>query len=309
MKRVGDLFKESWVEYKFNFKFFVLILVLLSFIPGLIFYFSNVLFEIKSDTLVNNMDILSSKEVWNSIFSSSLINYFMLAFFIGLLAFILGLWATSSIIYSVLNGKKKIKLSESLKGGLKYLWKYFLLSVFVVLVIVALIAVVVVIVGALFSFSGISAKVFAGIISIILFILLFLTVFYLGVNWVFAPYILIGEKKKVFSSLKSSRALVIGRWWTIFGYIALIAIILFAISLGFSIVSGVIQGLISFPYLKDAFIGGLDNLNPETLFPLKTQIILNLIGNIFNFAASLITIPLGLIFIKNFYFDLKKGKK
>lgn len=101
------------------------------------------------------------------------------------------------------------------------------------------------------------------------------------IYWLFAAYILVGENKGVIDSIKRSKQVVRGRWWRVFGYYLLLMLVFMGISLIFSIPGSILR------YIFQSEI----------------------IYNIFSLASYSITVPLGILFLKNFYLDLKANLK
>lgn len=221
----GDLFSKSWGEYKQNFGTILKIFLVLSLIPSLILIIV---------ALNDNFSIL----VW--IFS----------FIFIVLSFIM----TISIIYlSIYQKKNVMNFGESVKGGLGYFWKYFLLTLLIVVCLIPL------------------------------FLLLIIPGIIFAIYWVFAPYVLIKENVGPWEAMKRSKVIVNGRWWGTFGYMVLLMIVITLIQLPFRI------GII-FSYMGN-------------------NIAFSLISSIIPLFAFLITTPLTIFFMKNFYLDRKGGKK
>ena len=107
MKRFGELFKESWKEYKENF-----ILIL-----GIFFLFYALPYFLMSFLKTPNLNAILAQGI-----STSDIYYFIAS----LLIFIIGAFMTCSLIYNSLYKKKKMGFKETLSGGKKYFLKYFL---------------------------------------------------------------------------------------------------------------------------------------------------------------------------------------
>lgn len=79
-----------------------------------------------------------------------------------------------------------------------------------------------------------------------LYLLLIIPGIIFSVYWMFSPYILINEKKGIINSMRESKKLVDGKWWTIFSYTLLIFLIIIAVN----IIASFIPLLGSFiPYL------------------------------------------------------------
>ena len=135
---------------------------------------------------------------------------------------------------------------ESIKGGLNYFWKYLGLSIVLI------------------------------IFLFLLFLLLIIPGIIFLIYWLFAPYVLIAENKKIMESLKRSKEIVKGRWWHVFGYFLL-----------FSIILGIILFILTIPN-----------------FFLSSGILKLIINQVY----TLISVPLSLLFFRNFYYDLIKNK-
>ncbi|MDP3026248.1 MAG: hypothetical protein Q8N63_00960, partial [Nanoarchaeota archaeon] len=94
-----------------------------------------------------------------------------------------------------------------------------------------------------------------------------------------------------------------GRWWSTFGFLLLFGLIAFGISIVFSIISSLVFPSLTVQLLRTNINEGL------SLPPLSIVITMGFISKIFNLLASLITTPLGILFFKNFYLDMKKTAK
>jgi hypothetical protein len=132
------------------------------------------------------------------------------------------------------------------------------------------------------------------IFLILLFLLLIVPGIIFGIYWVFASYVFFDRKEKIRPSLKQSREIVKNRWWKTFGYFLLICIIIGFISL--------VINIIQFPTVV---ISGLHIFN-DTPLSLGFLGIFSLMNLIARFCASLVTVPLGILFFKNFYLKMKK---
>ena len=303
MENLGELFSNSWKELKENFKSFLLILILLSFIPSLIFFVIEI-FWLKDFLSLGFGSGLQPD-------SSQIIPLFTGPKFILLsLAFIamifIGNWLYTSLIYNSLYKKKKMSVGESLRGGKKYFWKFFGLMIIMLLVFSLPVFVLMGIIAGIVFLTQAS-----GIGLIILFILLFsliligyfIFIIYLGVKWLFSPYALIGENKGIIDSLKESSKLVKGKWWRTFGYLILLVLIIIAISIVFSIPAMIINVILSIAY------GVSGQANPLSSGFSDYFVITSIVSFIFNMLSQIIAVPFVVFFIKNFYLERKKGAK
>ena len=127
-----------------------------------------------------------------------------------------------------------------------------------------------------------------------LFLLLIIPAIIFGIYWIFGIYVLLDEKKGILESLKRSREIVRGRWWKVFGYFILIVLILMGISSIFSIIQ-----------LPTEIIYKIKVANNDPI-SLGFFITSSLLSWISDFLYMLISIPFLILFLKNFYFDLKK---
>ncbi len=266
MKRFGELFGESWREYKGNFRVFAIIFLLLAVIPALVYFFVPIfMFQPFSSELLalNQSGQTENLGQLSELFFSN-INYFILLGVLLIIMVLFSMFMSASFIYNSLYRKKEMSVKETLLGGKKYFWKYFLFSIVY------------------------------GIFLMGLFLLFIIPGLIFMVFWVFGFYVLIGENKGISESLKNSHKIVRGNWWKVFGFLILFGLIGFGISLGFSILGGIINLIIGIP----AFIAGSSNI----------VLIKNFISQLVSLGARLITIPLGILFVKNFYLDMKGSK-
>lgn len=133
-----------------------------------------------------------------------------------------------------------------------------------------------------------------------LFLLLIVPGIIFAVFWSFGAVVLIAENKKAREALKRSHELVNGKWWTVLGYTILLGLISAAIGLGF--------GVIKIPTYIWLLIDTTNNpgLYADGSLPTMVSLIHAWVSQIANLLAQFVTVPLSLLFIKNFYLSLKK---
>lgn len=195
---------------------------------------------------------------------------FVLGILVGILSFLLSVYLSCCLISSVLEKKTKISLKESLILGKKNFFRYFWYYIVFMLFLIGL------------------------------FILFIIPGIIFGVFWVFSAYILIKEKKGIIESLKESKKLVNGRWWNTLGNVLLLIIIFIGISALISIIFGIVSAIIVPSYFVALFSGVSV---PPTGIAWHVVQLLSLAGD---FVMNIITIPLGILFLKNLYLDRKK---
>lgn len=268
--RFGEIFGKSWREYKQNFKVILIIFLLLSVIPTLVYYIVTIPFSLQFSKLASP----KLSEVLLVIFN---LKYLIPAIICWLVLIILGILMSASFVYNSLYRKKEMSVKETLTGGKKYFWKYFLFSIVYGIFLTGLFL--------LFIIPGIIFMIF----------------------WIFAAYVLIGEDKGILESLKISHEIVKGKWWKIFGFALLFGLITIAISIGFSIVGGIINLIISLPFISKGFSAtSLEALRTGSMIiPTYISIVAGFVKQIFSLGANLIIVPLGILFFKNFYVDMR----
>lgn len=287
-KTFSDLFSDSWKELKENFKAYAVIIFLLSFIPSVIMYALLFVLGYNAGSLIENPSFSEIAPV-------------IIPFFIIMIIIIfLSIWMHASLVYNSFYKKKTMNIRESLKGGIKYFWKYFLLYILIGIIIIGIIGILIIIgiiIYALLKFNPVAVIIFI-VLFFIFMAAVILYVIWLAVSWVFSIYVLIGENKGIIDSLKSSKKLVKGKWWKTFGYILLIGIILGVISAVISI-----PGLIINYILNPNIFSQTASIEPNVLIATES------VSLIFNFLASLIAVPLSILFFKNFYLARRKEMK
>ena len=194
--------------------------------------------------------------------------FFVLSIIIGIASFLLSIFCYTCIIYSSLNKKKFIKFSESVRGGKEHFLRYL------------------------------GYSIVAGIFIIGLLILLVIPGIIFGIFWCFSAFIFIRERKGILASLKESHKLVKGKWWKTFGFILLFFIIIVVISILISFLTELVNIIINPQIIK--------SLLDKSFYSSPIWYVNDFISLIGGFISNLISLPLGFLFIKNFYLDRKK---
>ncbi len=119
------------------------------------------------------------------------------------------------------------------------------------------------------------------VFSFLLFILFIIPGIIFSIYWIFSVYIFAGQKKGILASMKESRKIVRGKWWRVFGYYLLMALIV----VGFFFVFWILGLIVS----SFAFLSGL-------------------VGFISSIFYHSLVAPFSIIFLKNFYLQIKKEK-
>ena len=320
---LGEVFSATWQDYKKNFK-----LVLKSFwwfnilptiVLGAIFLVVLVLF-LSSISQFGSQDYAStaysglSSLTGNAIRDSASMNSFgyLAVFVVFIIVFVVAMivfsiYLGTTLYYASFYNEKNMRFKQAASGGSRYFWKFLGLSVLILLFIWLLYVpgvLSVIIDVVLWSMLDMTLKVVLVLLSITLFILAFIFSLYLGVSWLFSPYVLVRENKRITESMKFSRQMTKGRWWKVFGYFLLVGLIAGGINMVFAIPSFFISffvSLFSFALLATRNMAGYVIL-----------LVLSLgIKYIFNLAASIVITPFIIFFFKNFYLEIrtKKGKK
>ncbi len=244
-KGFGELFSDSFEEYKKKFIYFLKSFFYLQVIPALILgAIALILIIVLSLSGAFSFDVLNAEVIEQG--SVSLENFISLPLliiliivFVILFLILFYFYLISSISYiyiSFINTKKEIKFKTIFDESKRYFWKYF---------------------GLIIVMS---------ILLVLLFLLLIIPGVIFLVYWIFSTFILIREDTGIWGSMKRSKLIVKGKWWTVFGY-SLLLLLLTCLS-----------SLVTFIPI----IGWL--------------------------AYSLFVPPFVVIFFKNFYLDLRKGK-
>lgn len=190
---------------------------------------------------------------------------------------------------------------------------YFITSLFLSLIsgLLSFLAYVSITFGALrgkkFSFSealhegkknywrAISYTIVVSIFIILLFMLLIVPGIVFAVYWIFAYFVFLNEKKGIIDSLSTSYNMVKGKWWMTFGYGLLLMLIIIGISIIFSI-----------PSFASGFLYAISAFGNKLSVNLVAT--MSAVGFLFSAISQLITTPLSIIFMKNFYLTMGKKK-
>lgn len=265
---------ESWKGFKENFLAILSLFILLSVIPSLILGYIGLPMKNVSSPL--------------DFYSTSQGNLYLVLSF--LFMFLTTLLSASILVMSFSN--KKLKFKEAISSGSRY-WilytiLYILISIFTVLLAIpSAIAI---------YFAVLSANTPLLILGIALFAL----PIYFMTKSILALPILVGENKKIFPSIKRSFEITKGKFWKVFFSLFLIALILLIVTELF----GTIGYLIN-------YASGNATISTDAATNLQSIVYTNaglFIQQIFALAASLISLPLTLIFFKNLYLEIKEKK-
>jgi hypothetical protein len=142
------------------------------------------------------------------------------------------------------------------------------------------------------KFFGFSVVIF--VFVLLLTLLLIIPGIIFGVYWIFAACIFLDKKETIKKSLKKSKEMVKGRWWKTFGFYLLFGLILIGFSIVISIVNAPSAAIMMFHILNG------------TEFGIGLLITNSVLSMVYNFLVSLIGVPLSVLFVKNFYFEMKK---
>lgn len=269
--KFGELFGYSWSEYKYNFRIFAIIFLIFAAIPALLNYIVSIpigLEYYKAGT--GHIDTLA-----NIVRSK----YFFLSITTTIITVILNLFMAASLTYNSIYRKRFMGVKETLIGGKKYFWKYLLFSIVYTIFIMGL------------------------------FILLIIPGIIFIIYWIFGPFVLVGTNKGILDSLKESHIIVKGNWWRVLKLLFLFGLVGLLISIGFYIVGGLINLSMKIPFLLDAIkeSGFLAAFAIQTIPP-SILVISEIIHRIFQLGAQLILTPLGILFAKNLFLDMRKEK-
>ena len=130
------------------------------------------------------------------------------------------------------------------------------------------------------------------ILGIIVFVLLSLVltipfIIYI-IYWSFSAFVLIDQNIGVWKSIKKSKEIIKGHWWLVFGYLILISIIAFIALI-----------VVSLPQIISALL--------ILVSPILGWIAY-VIGTLIRIVGQLLITVFVMLFIKNFYLELKSKK-
>ncbi len=283
-KRFSDLFSESWKEFKLNWKIFLVILILLSFIPSLVMRAFVYFFQPEILKSLENADI--------SQIMPMLFNFYLPFLIIFLIIFVLGTWMNSSFIFNSVYKKKYMSVNETLKGGRKYFWRLLGLTLFSGLIL----GVPFFLINIFGIYLNLIETSIIMIIYWLIFVLYILFFIWIIICWIFSAYILIRENKGIIDSLKLSKRLIKGKWWRTFGYLFLFILIIGGIVLIIALIWFLINFIINPNYFND-----LMNQTPNLLN--------EIVSLAFGYIINIFFVPLSIFFLKNLYLARKNEMK
>jgi len=338
---IGELLEKSWKDYKLSFKIFLKAYFWFHILPYLIVgllilvigwpFISSMITDIQ--TLEANIAAMQQNPAFQgmemqdvtetgfggglgSLFGitgkavsdslgpefNSIMNYviiiFIVVFLVGIIMAIFGLFLYLTIYFaSLYNEKGKMTFSQAARGGIKYFWKFIGLTLYIILIIllIYLPATLSMLLAILTFATGIIAL---GILFVLLSVGLFiggliLTV-YLTISWAFSLFVIIRENTGIREAMRRSRLIIKGRWWKVLGYMIVISLIAMLINLGVSVPAYVINRIFSIIYANSVVI---------------YFIIEQIVSQIFGIIGAIVSVPLTVLYLKNFYLDLRTNMK
>lgn len=256
----SKIFSKTWNDYKNNFREIFKFVLIFAGIPYFILTIINLIWIFSNDTvrqLVLNPSLLS-QEGFSIPFYYSLINGLF-----GVILFLILFFIMASLT-AISVKKQKFNLNELINIGKQSYFRY---------------------IG------------FCSILLIFLigpFLLLIIPAIIFLIYWTFAIYVLYDKKESILGSLSESKKIVNGGWWMVFGYSALIFLIIYSPILILSLPTFFAQKIYFLNKLPIPIVFGILNILIQYFISLITYILIY---------------PFSILFFKNFYFDLKKKKK
>jgi len=195
----------------------------------------------------------------------------LVSYLFQILIFAVNIFLTLSLIYIGFykSVKKKMGIGTAIKESKKYFWKFLGLSIVLSLFLLGLFL--------LFIIPGIIFSIY----------------------WIFAVYILIRENTGIMEALRRSKMIVKGRWWKTFARMILFGLIIMGISIVFMIIPLIVIGAAGFSFAMAFVEGGLG------IGSLVLMIVGVILMVVFGIAQQWVTLPLGILFFKNFYLDYR----
>jgi hypothetical protein len=231
----GDILSGTINTYKEHFNALLKPLLLLYFLPTAVFEIIAGLLAAAflGGAVLSNFDI-------TTLFAMGVTSLLFITFF-GIVNAVLTAILVIAVIQIIVmkRNNEDISLGKIINNTMKFLGKYLVLNLVLVVALV------------------------------LLALLLVVPAIIMGIYWSLAIYVLVLEDQGVFESMKKSKEMVTHRWWRTFGYSLLFMLIL----IGASFAAGIVIGLVSVPLALLPFIGPfvsniLNQLLTTFFFPL-----------------------------------------
>ncbi len=269
-KDLGTILGESVTELKKNFWTYFWIIFLFSFIPALIMNLLGV-------ELMKNVD--NTVDPIYYFYQQGALSYLYIGLMI--LSGLLGILIYSALTYNSLYKKERMGLGPTLRGGLRYYFKYLGLTIAFVFIFGLILAIPLTLIVLSFFLDSMALLGIGGVVFFIALLLYLWIVFSL----IFSAYVLIGERKGILESMRVSWRITKGQWWRIFGYGLLFMVAAIAMYIP--------AGIIIF----------------STSLLTQNQIAVTVISSIMNLIIYSIIYPLFVLIFKNIYLESRKVKK
>ena len=264
--RLGEIFTASINDTRANFKvssklvfwFYVLPMAIVTAISIYWLFWGGIY-----DTL---LALDAAGETSIAVIFGAMSGFFAGTTALSTIATLIGFLAISGLVAASLK-KKKFSYSEALQSGKRVYLP--LLGLYIVLILFLL---------------G-------------LYLLLIIPGIIFTIYWILSIFIKVDENSGVIESLRKSFYMIRGRWWRTLGYLAILAIVVSAVSLIFSIPSIITSGAME---ISSAVTG-----TASTPLLATSQVI----SFVFSALSYLIIIPFSIFFLKNYYLELKTSSK
>lgn len=194
--------------------------------------------------------------------------FFAVLFIILYVAYLAVILLNTTAFYYlfIYNKKGRMSFNDAVKGGMKYYLRFLGLALV------------------------------KGLALLALFILFVIPGIIFSVYWAFSSIALVGENKAIIESMKKSKEVVKGKWWSVFGYLLLFFLLISVIS-SVVMVVGLILGVLL--TLIIAYTAG-GNILVSAMYAA------NIIYMVLIMLVNAVAWPMSILFAKNFYMELKK---
>ena len=233
--------------------------------------------------------------------SSSMMGGIILIFvlLVVICAIFFSIYYISLLYMAVYNEKGNLKIGQIIDGGLKYFWRIIGLGLIIWVIFMGLFLAALVVSVIFFMFP--KALLFIGIIvAIFSFLGAFVLWVWLGVRWIFSPFVIVRENTGIIESMKRSSLIVKGKWWKTFGCFLLFYLIITAMS--YMIMFVIEMFLFSFMFLIImALMGG------PVVFGIVLFILAGVVITMYGLTSGILGIVFAIL-IKNLYLDVRNEK-
>jgi len=240
---LGDMISDTFETFKKNFMKFFKVSLLVYVIPTIVI---QAIIQLSTvSTFMQNMSNpyagIAAQPTTNP-YAALGPKFLLMLFFVLVISLIVNVVYGISLIDVFKRRKGNVDTGSVLSDSFKYFFRVLGLGLLQGFIYLGIILVIVGIpaAAAYFAIGGEMGSGIAALVTLLMIFVAFIPIMYFSIQWVFSQYSMIIDNSGVIDSMKRSKFLVKERWWTMFGYLFVMGLIVGGISMVVSLPVGIV---------------------------------------------------------------------